>query len=238
MKKTIALLMAAAGLAAAATDPMDIAWDEYGTASLNDGQVLESISVVFTLDLESLAANGPTDDWGVNTSIFTWNGVADGNGANGGVTHFLVDYESWMYSDYKSELFFTAPANANGFGKTNVADYAKAIIGYTYGVGEVATAYLTLIDVDGNQTEYAPVSGSTKGIPSSLYINTLSKNSAVSEIEVYWSLLSADEIAAAMTNLAGAGSTPSEPTPSVPEPTTATLSLLALAGLAARRRRR
>ncbi len=238
MKKTITLLLVAAGLAAAATDPMDIAWDEYGTASLNDGQVLESISVVFTLDFASLAVSGPIDT-GVNTPIFSWSGTAEGQAANGGVTHYLLDYANWMGSEYTSQLYFTAPANnTNGFGTTSVADYVKAIIGYTYGVGEVATAYLTLIDADGNKKEYEPVSGSTKGIRSSLYIDTLSKNSAVSEIEVYWSLLSADEIAAAMTNLAGAGSTPSEPTPSVPEPTTATLSLLALAGLAARRRRR
>lgn len=234
MKKTIALLMAAAGLAAAATDPMDIAWDEYGTASLNDGQVLESISVVFTLDFASLAVSGPLD-WGVYTSIFTWNGTADGSGANGGVTLYTLDYEEWGERVYESELQFSAPGNSK-FGPTSVIGYTTAVIGYTYGVGELATAYLTLIDADGNKTELDPVSGTRTR--DSLYITTLSKNSAVSEIEVYGSLLSADEIAEAMANLAGTTPSEPEPTPSVPEPTTATLSLLALVGLAARRRRR
>lgn len=237
MKKTIILLLAAAGLAAASTDPLEITWVN-DQATLTES--LDAISVVFTLDLESLAANGPTDDWGVDTPVFKWNGEAEGKAANGGVTHYLLDFVNYRgVHEYNSQLFFTAPGNTNGFGRTDVPGYTKAIIGYTYAANvSAATAYFTLIDVDGNQTKCDPVSGGK--LRESLTVTTLSKNSAVSEIEVYGSLLSSDEIAAAMTNLAGAGSNPSEPepTPSVPEPTTATLSLLALAGLAARRRRR
>lgn len=232
MKKTITLLLVAAGLAAAATDPLEITWVN-DQATLTES--LDAISVVFTLDFASLAVSGPID-MGVYTPIFTWNGK--GSTEYGGVTHYLLDYEDWVgRRDYVSELYFTAPGKSGGFGTTDVAGYAKAIIGYTYAANELATAYLTLIDVAGNPTEYAPVSGTNTSQPS-LTVTTLSKNSGVSEIEVYGSLLSADEIAAAMTNLAGAGSTPSEPTPSIPEPATATLSLLALAGLAARRRRK
>lgn len=227
MKKTITLLLVAAGLAAATTEPLEITWTD-NEATLSES--IDAISVVFTLDFVSLAVSGPIDT-GVDTSIFTWNGKAEGLDANGGVTHYLLDYENWMGSQYASELYFTAPGHSNGFGKTDVANYAKAIIGYTYAANEVATAYLTLIDVDGNQTECDPVSGTRTR--NSLTVTSLSKNSAVSEIEVYGSLLSPDEMAAAMTNLANPA-----PTPSVPEPTTATLSLLALAGLAARRRRR
>lgn len=238
MKKTIISLLATVGLATAVTaEPLDITWND-NTASLTE--VLDSVSVVFTLDFASVAINGPLD-WGVDTEIFSWSGVAEDNYATGGVT--LYNLDDYYFNEYISELYFTAPGNSGGFGTTNVIGYTKAVIGYTYGPGEVAAAYLTLIDAEGNQKEYAPAYG-TK-MRDSLMVTTLTKNSAVGDIEVYGSILSAEEMAAAMTNLA-APNTPSEPTtpsepeptPSVPEPTTATLSLLALAALAGRRRRR
>ena len=99
------------------------------------------------------------------------------------------------------------------------------------GVEAIDGKGIELIDANGNEIVKEVVEGSKTR--DTLSISELTKHAAVGNIEVYGSVLSPEEMAAAMTNLANPA-----PTPSVPEPTTATLSLLALAGLAARRRRR
>ena len=218
MKKTIALLLAAAGFAAAATDPLEITWTD-NEATLSEA--LDAISVVFTLDFESMGTNRPLYEQ-VYTTIFSWSGTTEEGSENGGVKHY--------FGDYSNELQFFAPGSSK-FGPTKIEGFVKAIVGYTYCAGEVADSYLTLIDANGNAIDKGIASGTMTR--DSLSITVLSKHAAVGNIEVYGSVLSADEMAAAMTNIANPA-----PTPSVPEPTTATLSLLALAGLAARRRRR
>ncbi len=224
MKKTITLLLATAGFAAAATDPLEITWTD-NEATLSES--LDAISVVFTLDFESLGTNRPLNEE-VYTTIFSWSGTTEEGSENGDVKHYFLD--ETYFGDYYNELQFSAPGNSK-FSRDKVEGYVKAIIGYTYSVNETACRYLTLIDANGNPIDKGIVSGTRTR--DSLSITVLSKHAAVGNIEVYGSVLSADEMAAAMTNLANPA-----PTPSVPEPTTATLSLLALAGLAARRRRR
>lgn len=224
MKKTITLLLAAAGFAAAATDPLEITWID-NEATLSES--LDAISVVFTLDFESLGTNKPLNEE-VYTTIFSWSGTTEVGSENGGVKHYFLDDP--YYGDYYNDLQFSAPGNSK-FGSAYVEDYVKAIIGYTYSVNEKACRYLTLIDANGNEIVKEVVEGSKTR--DTLSISELTKHAAVGNIEVYGSVLSAEEMAAAMVNIANPA-----PTPSVPEPTTATLSLLALAGLAARRRRR
>ena len=224
MKKTITLLLAAAGFAAAATDPLEITWvDDQATLT----ESLDAISVVFTLDFASMGTNRPLYEQ-VYTTIFSWSGTTEEGSENGGVKHYFLDDP--YFDEYYNDLQFFAPGTSK-FGTAFVEGYVKAIVGYTYGAGEVANRYITLIDASGN--EIAKAVASNKMTRDTLSISELTKHAAVGNIEVYGSVLSAEEMAAAMVNIANPA-----PTPSVPEPTTATLSLLALAGLAARRRRR
>ena len=224
MKKTIALLLATAGFAAAATDPLEITWTD-NEATLSES--LDAISVVFTLDFASMGTNRPLYEQ-VYTTIFSWSGTTEEGSENGGVKHYFLDDP--YFGDYYNDLQFFAPGTSK-FGAAFVEGYVKAIVGYTYGAGEVASRYITLIDASGN--EIVKDVASNKMTRDTLSISELTKHAAVGNIEVYGSVLSAEEMAAAMVNIANPA-----PTPSVPEPTTATLSLLALAGLAARRRRR
>lgn len=220
MKKTITLLLAAAGFAAAAsTDSMDITWND-NKATLSES--MDAISVVFTLDLEKVGTYRPLYET-VITSLFEWNGEDEYGSTKGGVEHYFLDDPGY---DYYNDL--EGFHNNSGFGYKGIDGFTEAIVGYTYGLNQKAKFYLTLIDAQGKAVEYA-LAGEGGKQRTQLTINNLTKHSAVGEIEVYGSVLSAEDIASAMTNIAAA--------PAVPEPTTATLSLLALAGLAARRRR-
>ncbi len=219
MKKTITLLLATAGLAVAASDPLDITWDADNKASLQSS--LDAISVVFTFDLSQLTATGLYEP--IKTPIFQWDGTDEYGSVNGGVEHYYLDDPGYSYSN-GIEGFY----NSSGSGYKSIIGFTEAIVGYTYGTNQKSKFYLTLIDAQGVETNYEPVEGGKTR--AQLAITNLTKHTGIGEIEVYDSVLSADEITSAMKGMAAA--------PAVPEPTTATLSLLALAGLAARRRRR
>lgn len=98
-------------------------------------------------------------------------------------------------------------------------------------------AYFYLWDANGTPlpTTGDPEGTASRGIPSFGNIGSITINSAlVSGIEVYTDIFEQSEaisVSQQFVNKAMGGGT-------IPEPTTATLSLLALAGLAARRRRR
>lgn len=218
MKKTIALLLATAGLAVAASDPLDITWDADNKASLQSS--LDAISVVFTFDLSQLTATGFDP---IKTPIFQWDGTTEENNEKGGVEHYYFDDPGYSYNNDIRGFY-----NGSGFGYESIIGFTEAIVGYTHGTNQKSKFYLTLIDAQGVETNYDPVEGGK--IRAQLAITNLTKHTGIGEIEVYDSVLSADEITSAMKGMAAA--------PAVPEPTTATLSLLALAGLAARRRRR
>ena len=219
MKKTITLLLATAGLAVAASDPLDITWDADNKASLQSS--LDAISVVFTFDLTQLTAPGLYVPF--KTPIFQWDGTDEYDDAKGGVEHYYLDDPGFSY-DNDIQGFY----NGSGFGYKSIIGFTEAIVGYTYGKNQKSKFYLTLIDAQGVGTNYEPVEGGK--IRTELDITNLTKHTGIGEIEVYDSVLGADEIKSAMKGMAAS--------PAVPEPTTATLSLLALAGLAARRRRR
>lgn len=219
MKKTITLLLATAGLAVAASDPLDITWDADNKASLQSP--LDAISVVFTLDLTQLTAPGLYKPF--QTPIFQWDGIDEYGDVKGGVEHYYEDDPGYAYIN-GIEGFY----NGSGIGRKSIIGFTEAIVGYTYGTNQKSKFYLTLIDAQGVGTNYEPVEGGKTR--AQLDITNLTKHTGIGEIEVYDSVLSADEITSAMKGMAAA--------PAVPEPTTATLSLLALAGLAARRRRK
>ncbi|MBR3944909.1 MAG: PEP-CTERM sorting domain-containing protein, partial [Akkermansia sp.] len=184
---------------------------------------LNAISVVFTLDFETLPSWGPMYEE-VTTPLFKWTGTADGSDATGYIERYFCD---WGNSDIENIIQVTVPGNKS-FGKKNISGYVKATIGYTYGINETGKFYITLMDANGQETDIFDFKG--KITRESLTISNLIKGENISNLAVYDSVLDPDAIKAVMKNTADS--------PTIPEPATATLSLLALAGLAARRRRR
>ena len=112
-----------------------------------------------------------------------------------------------------------------------------AVIAYTYDKEQLADSYIKLISPDGSISEIINETGGKSR--AQIEFNSLYKNQSIKDIYVYNTKLTQDEVANAMDLLLSTPDTPggdnNQPTP---EPTTTTLSLLALAGLAARRRRK
>ena len=225
MKKTIALLLAAAGMAMGAT-PMSITWD--GNTSTNTfSDDFTAVTAVFTLDILNLNAYD---------TVF-------GFTPKGGSSQFGI---MGLNDSYGAYLYDITPGTFEGalLSLSTYPDEVSAIIAYTYDKTIGATIHIATYNNRGSETW----SGSYKADADALdftSIATLTKSSAVGKIDVYDTALQGDEITAAIEYLKNptiqpdGPDTPVEPSePAVPEPTTATLSLLALSALAARRRRK
>lgn len=215
MKKTISLIMFCVSCAMGAT-PMDVTWDN-NNVNLNSGEV----SAVFTLNINLLKTNDYE-----NIPLLTFNaGVA---------TYGVMSYYDPGYVfPSVTELEMFDPSNKYGYHMVDVTAYKYATVGYTYNSQYGSKLYVTLIDNNGAVTEISP-SGWYGAASEGMLITTLTKNAGINQIDIYESALSDEEMLAAMSASEAPGDSES---PTVPEPATATLSLLALAGLAARRRR-
>ncbi len=218
MKKTFTLLMAAAGMAVAA--PVDLEWDSSNVAVLDAGTfVNDEISVVFTMDLAKLST--------VGGDIFTISGTNEWV-TTYGLTHTYVS--DWM-GDY-SDLWAIEKGDATGAlcYDLTVKNPSFAEVVYTYGAGTFV-AYMNFYNKNGalvDAKEYT-WKGSFVDFTSVSMIS-----GSVEKMDVYNTVIQKDDVQSAIDYYYNP-TTPGDG--NVPEPTTATLSLLALAGLAARRRR-
>ena len=232
MKKTIALLLAAASMAMGAT-PMNITWED-NAAFLGTG--INQFTTVFTLDLTGLY-NAERQDimtYTSNKSTYRYGLVNEYTFYNPGDIDSKIKDVSYLKTN-EGQL-----VNCNaGYKYPNAT---TAIIAYIFG-GESESIQLTLYNAAGGiEYEYSKSITLEPGLNS---ISYMYKNDAVGKIDVYDTALQGDEITAAIEYLKNptiqpdGPDTPVEPSePAVPEPTTATLSLLALSALAARRRRK
>ena len=251
MKKTITLLLAATSVAMAkTTDVTDLlVWDENNTTAslVGAGFTNSDITVVLTLNWNNFNANSLAHD------IFT---ISDGSNHCLGLGMFF-DYEwyndfSLIYSNTgdvkytpsfypvdnmsfvnsavvftagvitKTETYYVKDDKGNilkdedGKYVTDKREVQKyTLTGYLYlwdGINETPTLNQIVFDSDDLNIDYTSL--------------TLGPNSVVDKMAVYTGVT--DNPLNLAEQLLGL---------STPEPTTATLSLLALAGLAARRRR-
>lgn len=255
MKKTITLLLAAAGLAIAADDinPIGLNFvsvEENGsiikqTATLNSALFAENaFSVVLTLDFKALSSGGG-DLFLVNGTTHYPSLPNDTNPASWGMKHYYMyeDY-GWYYDEY-SNLYGVANSSQNSqainYNLLNKQpDYADVV--YSYKVeNNKSVLTTTMYFYNGNHEKIDDYVDTYTN--SNYYLTTYTSidvlSSAVTNLQLYNVALEGDEqIQTALNTLKG-NTPPSTPGDgNVPEPTTATLSLLALAGLAARRRRR
>ena len=170
----------------------------------------DAFSAVFTLNVKGLPSNDSLID------IFKWSAKEDGSS---GTFSYGVKYDG-----YDSSLYGFAPGKSNGQWLEEITGYETALVGYTYDKEGAADVYIKLISADGKPTDVAPVHFGK--VRDAVSFTSLYKHGSVTKIDVYSGKLTESEVYEAMRSL------------TVPEPTTATLSLLALAGLAARRRRK
>lgn len=244
MKKTFTLILAAAGVAMAATE-IDLTdkW-EGDTADISgisgyNGQW----SVALTLDLSYLTAN--------STNFFTITGTDADSTVTSTPTHGYGYYYDDFYEEGEYNLLFNNNLQtALGSIALNGEKYITLVMNYSYLETEVSgtsvyTNSFTLDmyrwDAQGNLIDADPIQKSTtrKGYALGT-LTTITKNSQyVKDLELYYgNLTNTEETAYRLKNAIFAGNSTPGTDSTVPEPATATLSLLALAGLAARRRRK
>ena len=235
MKKTLIALLAVSSVAMATS--LDKAAIKLG----NKGYDTQSgdFTVALKLDveeLEKLLEQGQTPAWGTDIVSYlcngTWTGVTvNGSSKNDAITASGL-YARWGYGTHWNDVQWqgnTNLADLNGDAEGTGWDaVASAGLVYSFGKASGTAVAFTLIGNDGSVL-----------VDSYVFAEDLKSSSAGAA-----ALTFGDSVAASyyfdgykggsetdMKALAGAVA-------SIPEPTTATLSLLALAGLAARRRRK
>lgn len=115
MKKTIAILLAAAGMALGSEPkPIDLVWDN-DTVNYSG---TDYISVVFTLDFSAIPAVNANS----TTTIFSWSGTAtdkanDQSDCTYGVNYFYDSYDEWGYGYVEDRKMY-----ASGPGKSQIGD--------------------------------------------------------------------------------------------------------------------
>ena len=249
MKKTLAILLAATGMAMGAT-PLELNWNDNeanltkdannNDISYDNGPLSNSISVAVTLNWDAMMNAAKTN----GTSIFE---IGMSNNTNQGLCVYSGGskyIDAWLnnadFPDYYSE---DTGISIKYSSLTDVSTAALVFTSY-HGSKSVTTyfdATLYLWDKYGNLITTMKNDDGIESYSNSLngasIQNIAFNQNFVENIAVYNQYIYGDEALAAAT----AVTFPSAPTPgdgNIPEPTTATLSLLALAGLAARRRRR
>ncbi len=252
MKKTLSLILTLTGVAMAGT-PIELGTpttqDEYAVYTLpEDFGTGNSSTVGITLDVNAvrdrLKKDGMNDascDYCDFVSFFTLQGVASDDPNNSIAQGLGIDaWEQYVvlsgfrgtYKDITSQASYNA---SDLLGISNLTlpwnsmeSLSMVLVSTENSPKDVLTCYISFSDQSGKITTY---SGALTTAPRDPYpFTTLNINTDyVKEFEVYNSSMSEQDAAKfSVTLLTGE---------SVPEPTTATLSLLALAGLAARRRR-
>jgi len=240
MKKTIITLLALAGAT------MGITLDDLTYTAGNAATTTEdaTFSYVLTLDvniLKTLLEKGQTTAWGTKIVEYDCAGTATGIVVNGGSSEGKVNtsslYAKWGTNNAWGNFMSTGDstsidlADLNGETEGTGWDAVKgAAITYTFHSGSGTKGALTLIGADDEIIiNHNTTMGGLKS--SSAVAAAISFGDVVTGYYYSNNVLSEADAKEA-SKLAAIASI------SVPEPTTATLSLLALAGLAARRRRR
>ncbi|MBR3927176.1 MAG: PEP-CTERM sorting domain-containing protein [Akkermansia sp.] len=241
MKKTLVALFALGNAAMGLTLEDAVA---VGANTLTLEQATAAITAVAVVDVDKLqevmAKNAqPTKltiinfdgsyDIGIQTNYSSYN--HDSNGDTPNVINSSGLYGCWnnggAYGVGMGSGFESADFWAGG---------VAAAITLTYEYSKGTNATFVLLDAEGNVLQ--PVGGtantSLRGQGLS-YSSIVFNSDIVTKGYVFNQVVTADDAKA--LGLAAAAATLA-PAPSIPEPTTATLSLLALAGLAARRRRK
>lgn len=253
MKKTLITLMAVAGCVSGA-EPV---WSG-STPTTYDASALSSFTVDITLDVATLQAESGANFNGSAKVIDlagTWDGSGmagtldiNVNGSSSSKTSSLYAGSKAAVGNYNSAYALTGISTTTIFDRNTAWDtIAGASLVFakdSTGENDAVSACLTLNYTDGSQVVYYGQntgikftvdhdgdSTTPKIVDYHLEVSTVTfAGGFATYAEIYSGAMSETEAKLVGASLA--------PTVYIPEPATATLSLLALAGLAARRRRR
>ncbi len=200
-------------------------------------------TVALTLDVDALRTlleKGQTKSWGTNIINYVANGTNTGVTLNGGSNSQNKITSSGLYARWGNTNIAWAPSEESSAirwdGGTDLAtldwdsiEYAGLVYSFDKNGGTGTTVAFTLINNEGSAIvdSYVNASGLTS---SNAGVAALTFDSSVLS-SYYFNELKGEADMKALAGLAAKAAP-------LPEPTTATLSLLALAGLAARRRRK
>lgn len=254
MKKTIVLLLAAAGMAMGGTEkPLELNWKADNSADLKtdaNGNTINysqyswasnTITVAMTLNWSALMEDKKdgahvlfeiSDDSEKNHGLCVYFGnkgnyIDAWTSGQDDETFSLTLDNKWKNSA-KAAIVYTSHVPNESTSTTTYSTYL-----YLWDENEQVTL-LTL--VDNNVIENGEVEDYTHNVCLS-QLSSISYNSDyVTNIDVYADIIGKNESLNLAERVTTTPSTPGTDS-TIPEPTTATLSLLALAGLAARRRR-
>lgn len=250
MKKT--LIFALAAMSAMAADPIlnltqdDVLAGTYNLAGITNHQY----TVAFTLDL-ALMAQTPGQSpiialGGMTGTVYGAELIAFDNGGINYATRKKDSMEAaftFVSSSYNwgSVTDFTSLSETPDW--SNAKSAAFVLVGDIANNKDRITGYLFILNNDASSLTYA----GTKDWSYNTAIDTLNVYNASSDasqsltcvdsLQVFTDVMDADAAKNLAMSMMSSNSTPGTDT-TVPEPATATLSLLALAGLAARRRRK
>lgn len=212
MKKTLIALMALAGVAAAATEEVSTVDAAWGTAPVVAGNCWSAdYTLTFTLD-----ALYTLEDSGSVLGFYRGSAVNDTYGYNAIV---LGGSDEALTLTIGRGRAYNTVNNATGISADTYFTFAPDAadkVTFTTTIQKGVTYTLSVTGGDQAMTPTLTWDGGSETLAS--YKGNMNGN-------------------AALTNVLNSGTITIE-APAVPEPTTATLSLLALAGLAARRRRK
>ena len=239
MKKTLITLLAAASCAMGVTleDADFVMGGNTGYDTLGN-----NFTVALTLDvteLQTLLEKGQTPAWGTDIVSYVCNGTQTGVTVNGGSNGSSINtsglYARWGTTTNWNSVTWQGADNLsdlNGDAEgTDWDNIASAGLVYSFSATSGTSVAFTLIDTNGNAVIDSYVTaGGLKS--SSAVAAALSFGDAVSSSYYFNEYMGGSEANMKALSNAAAVAAP------IPEPATATLSLLALAGLAARRRRK
>ena len=236
MKKTLITLLALAGVASAADFSATLADisstnKTITTTGIVDGECIAH--TVLTLDVAAIKTylSSPTDSL---TNLVSLK-INDGS-PNVGLSLYgsdFVAHDNTSVGNLTDSLTITEPTGVStsleGLGSIFTTDVTDAVLTYSHSAEGGSIAYLTVMKTDGTLLNYADKRGNYKATGNNRHVETFTFNDAY--------VLSADAYVVDSV-ISAADAFTLNKNKLVPEPTTATLSLLALAGLAARRRRK
>ena len=208
----------------------------------------KNFTVALTLDvteLKTLLEKGQAPAWGTDIVSYVCNGTLTGVTVNGSSNVSKITASGlyarwgtdkvWGYGDPKQIVTWQGSTNlsdlngdATGTGWDNVA---SAGLVYSFGATSGTAVSFTLIDNDGNMLVNSYV------LAGDLKSGSAGKAALTFDDSVLTSYYFNEYMGGNEANMQALSATVATTAP-IPEPTTATLSLLALAGLAARRRRK
>ncbi len=255
MKKTLITLMALAGMAAAdtvtpITDTTTGTWSTHGTISVADG-VISTGFTNWQVDAATYTLNKALTYKETDVLHFSFDATNNGTG-NGMLTLALVGTSNAIVIGHGNYDKLNEVAGHGDDVQVGVTDNVTATGGYGFAFtnpGDDVT-----LNIVNNWEDAMPNNGVTTTISGQIawdgdsYSLTLNSSAMSGSYSCDLNLTTLD-ITKMVVTIEGGGtaqegwetgtmSNLSISTPAIPEPTTATLSLLALAGLAARRRRK